>query len=72
MKVKQSPDDFVVEELTDVQPLQQGWFAFYRLDKIGWTTPDALHVIRRKWNLDARRSTSPCTAGRIATSTKNA
>jgi tRNA pseudouridine13 synthase len=54
MKVKQSPDDFRVEELTDAVPAQ-GDYAFYRLDKTGWTTPDALAAVRRMWRIDGDR-----------------
>ncbi len=54
MKLKQQPDDFRVEELTDVAP-GGGEFALYRLDKTGWTTPDAVAAVRRRWQLDARR-----------------
>lgn len=55
MKVKQQPDDFRVEELSDVTPGREGDFALYRLDKVGWTTPDAVHLIRRRWNVDRKR-----------------
>jgi tRNA pseudouridine13 synthase len=55
MKVKQSPEDFQVEELTDIVSGAAGPFAFYRLEKRGWTTPDALAAIRRRWQLDNRR-----------------
>ncbi|HYV38668.1 MAG TPA: tRNA pseudouridine(13) synthase TruD [Gemmataceae bacterium] len=55
MKIKQRPEDFYVEELTDVQPLSEGEFALYRLEKRGWTTPDAVQVIRQRWKLDGRR-----------------
>ncbi|MBX9581381.1 MAG: tRNA pseudouridine(13) synthase TruD [Gemmataceae bacterium] len=55
MKLKQRPDDFRVEELTDAAPGPAGEFACYRLDKTGWTTPDALAVVRRRWQLDFRR-----------------
>lgn len=55
MKLKQQPDDFRVEELTDVVPGPTGEFALYRLDKTGWTTPDAVAAVRRRWQLDARR-----------------
>ena len=55
MKLKQRPEDFFVEELTDVPPGQEGDFALYRLEKRGWTTPDALQAIRRRWKLDLRR-----------------
>jgi tRNA pseudouridine13 synthase len=55
MKLKQSPDDFQVEEITDVVPSDQGPFAFYRLEKRGWSTPDALAVVRRRWKIEPRR-----------------
>src|SRR5438105_1955440 len=55
MKLKQQPDDFLVEELTDLQPGETGEFSLYRLDKRGWTTPDAVLTIRRRWRLDAGR-----------------
>lgn len=55
MKLKQDPDDFRVEELTDVQPGPHGPFAFYRLNKRGWTTHDAISAIRRRWQLELRR-----------------
>ena len=55
MKLKQSPDDFHVEELTDIVPAERGNFAFYRLEKRNWTTPDALTLIRRRWRLEPRR-----------------
>ncbi|HET6573362.1 MAG TPA: tRNA pseudouridine(13) synthase TruD [Fimbriiglobus sp.] len=55
MKVKQQPGDFRVEELTTVRPGPAGDFAFYRLNKVGWTTPDAIRVVRGRWGLDARR-----------------
>jgi tRNA pseudouridine13 synthase len=55
MKLRQEPDDFQVEELTDVQPGAEGVFAFYRLEKKGWTTPDALAALRRRWRIEPRR-----------------
>src|SRR5262245_39111293 len=55
MKLKQQPDDFFVEELTDVVAGERGPFAFYRLEKRGWTTPDALAAVRRRWQIDLRR-----------------
>src|SRR6185369_14641181 len=42
MIVKQTPEDFRVEELTAARPAVSGPFALYRLEKSGWTTPDAL------------------------------
>jgi tRNA pseudouridine13 synthase len=55
MKLKQQPDDFFVEELTEVAVGERGPFAFYRLEKRGWTTPDALAAVRRRWQIDAHR-----------------
>ena len=55
MKLKQQPDDFLVEELTDVVAGDVGAFALYRLEKSGWSTPDALAAIRRRWQIDLRR-----------------
>lgn len=55
MKIKQRPADFRVEELTDVIPGDRGDFALYRLHKVGWTTPDALAAVRRRWHLDDHR-----------------
>jgi tRNA pseudouridine13 synthase len=55
MKLKQQPEDFQVDELTDVAPSGEGPFALYRLDKRGWTTLDALQAIRRRWKLEPRR-----------------
>jgi tRNA pseudouridine13 synthase len=54
MKLKQIPNDFRVEELTSVVPTE-GPYAFYRLEKINWTTPDALNLIRRRWNIPFNR-----------------
>lgn len=53
MKVKSRPDDFQVEELPNVRPGKTGRFRFYRLTKEGLGTPEALEIIRRRWNLPA-------------------
>src|SRR5438105_3502462 len=55
MKLKQQPDDFQVEEITTVAPGADGPFAFYRLEKSGWSTPDALAAIRRRWKIEPQR-----------------
>jgi len=55
MKLKQRPDDFQVEELPCVEPGQNGPFAYYRLEKRGWTTPDALAAVRRRWKIPFQR-----------------
>src|SRR4051812_9351170 len=59
MKLRQRPEDFRVEEFPSVTPTPPGTpggpFAFYRLDKRGWTPPDALNALRRRWKVDFRR-----------------
>jgi tRNA pseudouridine13 synthase len=55
MKLKQEPEDFHVEEVTDVRPGTAGAFALYRLEKRGWATPDALSALRRRWKIEPRR-----------------
>lgn len=55
MKLKQQPEDFQVEELTDIAAGETGPFAFYRMEKTGWSTPDALAAVRRRWKIDLRR-----------------
>src|SRR5438094_912200 len=54
MHIKQKSEDFRVEELTNWQGGKTGDFAFYRLDKRGWTTPDALQIIRKRWKIEVR------------------
>jgi tRNA pseudouridine13 synthase len=55
MKLKQLPEDFQVEERTDVQAGAEGRFALYRMEKRGWSTPDALAAVRRRWKIDLHR-----------------
>ena len=48
-KIKQIPEDFSVEELTETVPLNHGDFSLYLLKKKGSTTPDALLRIQKAW-----------------------
>jgi tRNA pseudouridine13 synthase len=50
MKLKSLPEDFRVEEITDVRPTK-GQFGLYRLDKCGLGTPEAMQAILHKWQL---------------------
>jgi tRNA pseudouridine13 synthase len=54
MHIKQSAEDFQVEEIAEVQP-EGGRHALYRLEKRGWTTPDALQMIRQRWRIHPHR-----------------
>ncbi|MFN4260833.1 MAG: tRNA pseudouridine(13) synthase TruD [Gemmataceae bacterium] len=55
MKLKQQPADFQVEELTAVTPVADGPYAFYQLNKHGWSSLDAFQAIRRRWQLTPQR-----------------
>jgi len=55
MIIRRKPEDFRVEELTGATPGADGAFALYRLEKTGWTTPDALAAVRRRWKIEVRR-----------------
>lgn len=50
MKLKTLPEDFRVEEITDVRPTR-GQFGLYRLDKCGLGTPEAMQAILHKWQI---------------------
>ncbi len=55
MKLKRQPEDFRVEELPIVRPLDRGRFGFYRLTKRGLGTLEAIEFIRRRWNLSGQQ-----------------
>jgi tRNA pseudouridine13 synthase len=55
MKLKQQAADFQVEELSSVEPEKDGPFAFYRLEKEGLGTPEAIQAICRRWKIEPRR-----------------
>ena len=55
MHIKQKAEDFRVEEVTKANCAQGGDFALYRLEKTGWTTHDAIDIIRKRWKLEVRR-----------------
>lgn len=55
MKLKQQPEDFQVEERTGVRAGPDGPYALYRLEKRGWSTPDAVAALCRRWHVEPRR-----------------
>lgn len=55
MKIKERPEDFQVEELTEVKPQASGPFTLYRLEKRNLNTLDALQFVRRRWKIDRQR-----------------
>jgi tRNA pseudouridine13 synthase len=55
MKLKCQPEDFRVEELPLVSPAGHGRYGFYRLEKRGLGTIEAVELICRRWNIAGRR-----------------
>lgn len=55
MKLKQAPEDFQVEELPCQEAGTEGDFAWYRLEKSGWTTVDALAQVQQRWGIASQR-----------------
>jgi tRNA pseudouridine13 synthase len=54
MKLRRLPEDFQVEELTQISP-DGGPFAFYRLTKTSIGTPEAVNAIVDKWKVHRKR-----------------
>jgi len=54
MKLKSTPEDFRVEEITSVRP-SNGSHALYRLSKAGLGTPEAIAEVLSRWNIERRR-----------------
>lgn len=54
MKLKSAPEDFCVDELSDIR-IGRGGYALYRLTKSGIGTPEAVQAILHQWNLPRHR-----------------
>ena len=54
MKVKQVPDDFVVDEQSSIRATNEGRFSVYRLKKSGIGTLETLRAISRVWKIPRR------------------
>lgn len=54
MSSKITATDFIVEEITKAAPCR-GPFSLYRLNKTGWTTPDAIARLKSAWRIDPQR-----------------
>lgn len=54
-KIKQRPEDFLVEEMSRYNITPAGRFSIYLLEKRSWTTHDAIFKIRRTWEIPGNR-----------------
>ncbi len=55
MKIKQSPEDFVVEEVLDLKFSSDGSFSYFRLKKRDFSTENAVLLISRKLGVNRKR-----------------
>ncbi|MBI5779469.1 MAG: tRNA pseudouridine(13) synthase TruD [Planctomycetes bacterium] len=51
MKVKQTPNDFIVREVSDYTPVKDGLHSVYRLSKTSVGTLEAINLILQLWNI---------------------
>lgn len=51
MKVKQTPNDFIVREISNYIPTKEGAESVYRLSKTGLGTIEAVNLILQLWNI---------------------
>ncbi len=51
MKIKATPEDFIVDEMTDVVPVKSGDFGLFLLEKRGWNTVDLLRRLSRELDI---------------------
>ena len=50
-KIKQTPEDFIVNEVSKINIQENGQYSYYILKKINYTTVDALQILAKKFNL---------------------
>jgi tRNA pseudouridine13 synthase len=55
-RIKERPEDFVVEEIPSYEPSGAGEHVFIRFTKTDWTTPDAVRAIARALACDSREA----------------
>ena len=56
MKIKQKPEDFIVEEVTGIKPkTKKDKYKIYKMEKTGLDTFEALSIISKKTNIPLRQ-----------------
>lgn len=55
MLVKQKPEDFIVEEVLDLNTEERGDYAYFILKKKNWATLKALHFLAKQLHMNVKR-----------------
>ena len=54
-KIKQKPEDFIVEEITGIKPKESGRYIYYKLKKTNYTVLRALEHIAARLNIPLKK-----------------
>src|SRR3989344_2001873 len=54
-KIKQIPEDFIVNEITNIKPIESGDYTYFWLTKLNMTTLDALFHIAELLHVQQKR-----------------
>jgi tRNA pseudouridine13 synthase len=55
MKIKDTPEDFIVEEISEVKPQKTGEYTYVQLKKENWTTQRAIQQLSRRLRVSRNR-----------------
>jgi tRNA pseudouridine13 synthase len=55
MKIKQSPEDFIVDEISTVKPKKSGEYTYIQVKKTNWTTQRAIQQVARRLRVSKTR-----------------
>jgi len=55
MKIKQTPEDFIVDEISLIKPKNEGEYTYFQLKKTNWTTQRAIQQICRRLGVSKKR-----------------
>ena len=54
-KLKQIPEDFIVEEVINLELTDKGDYSYFLIEKKNWNTKDVIKIIAKKLNIRERR-----------------
>ena len=70
-KIKENPEDFIVEEVMDLKLNENGRYSYFLLKKKKYNTEDALRYISERLHIDRRKINSCGNKDKIAITTQN-
>lgn len=70
-KIKQLPEDFIVDEVSDISLVDNGKYLIFRLHKTNTNTETALQLIARALNIDRKNIGSAGNKDKLAVTTQN-